>query len=309
MKKYTLVISIIFLFGCEGGGGVFPKNADAKNDSIIVPMNQSSNIDVLSNDGNYSLEKKIKSVTSSNNASATIESNKTITYTPDHNYTGTDTFSYVLEVGFSDNTDIATVSIVVTGLSLPVNKAPSVNAGADKQLLVGDTITISAEDNDSDGSIEDRSWKEGSSLLSASKSFEYEATIAGRHTLIYTATDNDRLSSSDEMIITITEREPQTDAPVALDDTILLCCDIWNNAYFTLKAEDRNGDSLTFIKLSDPSYGTLVFENNGTMILRIDTPQASKDCFDGVPNSFRFKANDGENNSSQATITFEKMPS
>ena len=61
---------------------------------------------------------------------------------------------------------------------------------------------------------------------------------------------------------------------------------------------DANGDSLTAIKVSNPTDGDLTFNSNGSFTYDPDT------YFRGT-DTFTYKANDGTDNSSPATVTIE----
>jgi hypothetical protein len=110
--KYASIIAIFLLSGCVPD---VDNTAKAVNDNAIVYAGESISIDVLANDEETSGErnppKKIESVTQPEHGTIVIESNATITYTADSDFSGTDTFSYVLAI--RSMTDEANVTILV----------------------------------------------------------------------------------------------------------------------------------------------------------------------------------------------------
>jgi uncharacterized repeat protein (TIGR01451 family) len=64
---------------------------------------------------------------------------------------------------------------------------------------------------------------------------------------------------------------------------------------------DVDGDSLTAIKSSSPAHGTLFFGADGTFVYVHDGSAATSD-------TFRYKANDGDLNSKEATVTITITP-
>ena len=84
-----------------------------------------------------------------------------------------------------------------------INNPPTVNAGEDKSVIVNEPITIIGIANDSDGEIVAYEWKEGNRLLATTASFEYLPTTTGTHTLTLTVTDNDGVTTSDSLVVTV----------------------------------------------------------------------------------------------------------
>ncbi len=98
-------------------------------------------------------------------------------------------------------------------------------------------------------------------------------------------------------------------APIAKDDSYIVA---EGGALNVIEAEgvllndtDDDGDSLTAIKISDPSNGMLLFNSDGSFKY---TPNED---FSGI-DSFTYKANDREDDSNEATVTItvtDAMPS
>lgn len=95
-------------------------------------------------------------------------------------------------------------------------KSPVADAGPDQTLSDADNNTVEAvtlngsASYDPDGSIDSYEWKEGETVLGTDKVITYDFTV-GTHNVILTVTDNDNLTDSDEVIITVEANK----APIA----------------------------------------------------------------------------------------------
>ena len=99
------------------------------------------------------------------------------------------------------NTPDTTTSTETTVTS--ENTAPVANAGADKTVTVFGNVEIIGSGTDSDGQIVDYEWKEDGQLISGLKDFTYFAESEGNFTLTLTVVDDDGLTASDTMLITV----------------------------------------------------------------------------------------------------------
>lgn len=91
----------------------------------------------------------------------------------------------------------------------PPNKAPTANAGGNKTVQVGESITISGSGTDTDGTVS-YLWKKGSTTLSTKPSFSYTPTTVGSDTLTLIVTDDDNDTATDTMKVVVTAT-PVTD--------------------------------------------------------------------------------------------------
>jgi len=85
------------------------------------------------------------------------------------------------------------------------NNAPVVDAGSDKSVELGQSVTLSATATDSDGDTISYKWSENTNLLANTLSFEYTPNSEGNHTLTFMATDENNASSSDSVTVEVTE--------------------------------------------------------------------------------------------------------
>lgn len=303
MKNVLLVLgvlSLLALSGCDNKGNVM-----ALDDEATVAMDSSVNIDVLANDGWYEAGKVIHEWGVGSHGSVRKETNETLTYTPNDGYSGRDKFSYVLKVG--EETDTGYVNVTVTDPGSPYNEPPTVSAGDNRTIEVDKTITITGTDNDTDGNIATREWKEGAKLLARNASFEYTATVVGQHKLIYTVTDDDGASASDDMNVTVTEVASENHAPTADTQTVTLeNCEMGSTTTITLVGHDEDDDSLTYyLGETNVDYGEIDIPdaNTGSAIFTINDSMAEGNCIEGVSTSFTFKVKDDTAYSSEATVT------
>ena len=125
---------------------------EAADDRATVIEDTPETIDVLANDTDPEGEDlNVVLLDRPDNGTAAVEADNTVTYTPDANYHGIDTFTYRTSDGF--HSDVATVRVEVE----PVNDAPmfgsavvqrTVAAAADAGTLVG--VPVTADDVDGD---------------------------------------------------------------------------------------------------------------------------------------------------------------
>ena len=87
----------------------------------------------------------------------------------------------------------------------PINKPPVVNAGNDTTTIENQTITLRGTATDEDGNIVSYEWKLGNQVLATTVSFDYTPTNIGTDTLVFSATDDDGATTSDEIKVNVTE--------------------------------------------------------------------------------------------------------
>lgn len=91
----------------------------------------------------------------------------------------------------------------------PPNKKPSANAGSNKTVMAGDTVTISGGANDTDGTVISYQWTQISGTdvnLSGFNNLQVQFTApdaAGQIVLRLTVTDDDGATDSDDVTITV----------------------------------------------------------------------------------------------------------
>ena len=88
---------------------------DVEDDADSTPEDTPVNVDVLDNDTFEGTNHEVTDVTNPANGTVTIETDGTVTYTPDTNFNGTDTFDYTVTVTNADgSTTTETATVVIT---------------------------------------------------------------------------------------------------------------------------------------------------------------------------------------------------
>ncbi|MFC3686716.1 Ig-like domain-containing protein, partial [Hydrogenophaga luteola] len=218
----------------------------AVNDSTTTPEDTPVTILVRSNDSDVDNDPlTVTSFSDPANGTVTIDGSGNLVYTPDLDFTGTDTFTYVISDG-NGGTDTATVTVNVGGINdapeanpntnsttedatLSVNAANGVilgTVGADTDID-GDTLSVSAVSFGGTpgtvGAVLSGTW--GNLTLNANGSYTYvpnaaaQALDAGESqsdVFTYTVSDPGGLTATTTLTITV---NGLNDAPVAVDDS------------------------------------------------------------------------------------------
>jgi hypothetical protein len=217
-----------------------------------------------------------------------------LTYAPNADYHGPDSFTYKANDGKADS-NIATVSITVN----PVNDAPVVvakSAVTPRETPIA--ILLSGSDKDNDtltygivGAPAHGSLSGTGANLTYTPSPGYD----GPDSFTYKANDGKVDSNIATVSITVT---PVNDAPVAVAKSIITDED--QSAGVALSATDKDGNPLTYSIVSSPAQGKLT----GTAPNLTYAPNAD---YHG-PDSFTYKANDGKADSNLATVSITVNP-
>jgi len=211
------------------------------------------------------------------------------TYTPDLNYNGPDSFTFLVNDGTVDSAP-ATVGITVTAINdAPVANLNSVTAIEDtsKDITLtgsdvdGDSLTYSIVSGPSHGLLsgtdENQIYTPGTNYIGAD-SFAFKV--------------NDGTVDSPTATVSITVTAAN-DAPVADPQSVITNEDTAKNIILT--GTDGEGGLLTFAIISGPYHGSL----NGNDANQTYTPDLNYNGTD----SFTFKVNDGSIDSAPATVS------
>jgi hypothetical protein len=163
----------------------------ANDDAAVTAEDNSISIAVLSNDLDVDGDSlSVSVVGNASHGTATLNSNS-ITYTPNPNYFGADSFTYAISDG-KGGTSSAVVNVVIT----PVNDAPdAVNDSATTNEDYAVTINVLNNDSDLDGntlvisSASDPA--KGSTAVNANGTITYtpDLNASGPDTFVYTISD------------------------------------------------------------------------------------------------------------------------
>ncbi|MHC4435417.1 MAG: Ig-like domain-containing protein, partial [Planctomycetota bacterium] len=119
----------------------------AHDDVLVTEEDKPATIDVLANDTEVDNEVlKVTAATKSAGGSVTVNPNGTLTYTPNADFYGKDTFTYIVTDG-QGMTDSATVRVEVTS----ANDAPSITSKPVTVAMVGVQYAYDVDARDPDG--------------------------------------------------------------------------------------------------------------------------------------------------------------
>jgi VCBS repeat-containing protein len=177
---------------------------------------------------------------------------------------------------------VATDDSATTNEDTPV----TIDVLANDTDVDGDTLTVASVTQPSNGSVTNN----GTNV-----SYTPNANYNGSDSFTYTASDGNGGSDTATVNVTVT---PINDPPVAVDDAYSTDED----TTLTVAASgvlgndtDAENDSLTAVKVGDPSHGTLTLNSDGSFTYTPDDDYNRTD-------SFTYKANDGAADSNTATV-------
>ncbi|EPJ2749120.1 tandem-95 repeat protein, partial [Vibrio parahaemolyticus] len=254
--------------------------ADIVADKATVVEDTSTVIKVLGND-TFEGDGKVVSLDTNNgpaNGTVSVNPDGSVTYTPNDNYQGTDSFTYIVTSGgVSEST---TVSVDVT----PVNDAPVAKddtAITDEDTPV--TIDVLPNDNDIDGdklSIQSASVPEAQGkveIVDGKLVFTPAENFNGDAEITYTVTDG---QLTDEAKVTVTVN-PVNDAPtIKVDAVESITEDAVSTdtvvATLTVRDTDTSEDQLT-VSLENNSNGYFVLVGNDVKLTQAGVDAVNND--------------------------------
>ncbi len=274
-------------------------NPIAVDDSAATPEDTPVTLDVLANDGDVDGDAlTVTAVSTATHGLVTLNPDSSVTYTPDPDYHGTDSFSYTISDGHGGS-DTATVSITVT----PVNDFPlAVDDSAATPEDTPVTIDVLANDSDVDGdplTVASVTQPAHGVVVNNGGDVAYTpaADFHGSDSFTYTTSDGNGGSATAAVAVTVT---PVNDAPLAVDDTAAIAEDTAITIDVLANDSDVDGDTLTISNVSQPANGVVV--NNGSDVTY--TPAAG---FNGS-DSFTYTVSDGHGGSDLASVTITVTP-
>jgi hypothetical protein len=217
-----------------------------------------------------------------------------VTYNPDANYNGSDSFTFKANDGTVDS-NVATVSIDISAVNdPPVANAQSVSATEDTAKSItltasdvdGDDLTFGTVGNPSHGNLNG---------TAPNVTYDPDSDYSGPDSFTFKANDGSVDSSTATVSITVS---PDNDPPVANGQSVTVVEDTPED--ITLTASDTDGDGLSYSIVDEPVHGTL----SGTAPNVTYGPDLN---YNG-PDSFTFKANDGAGDSNTATVSITVSP-
>ncbi|WP_424100227.1 Ig-like domain-containing protein [Moorena producens] len=296
---------------------------EAQNDSATTNEDTAVNINVLNNDSDIEGDSSLSVVTNPSNGSAVVNTNNTpgdltddfITYSPNLNYNGTDSFTYQLNDGVNPPAT-ATVNLTIN----PVNDAPEAvddsvitnedtavtfNVLANDSDAEGNPLTLTIVSNPSNGIAVVNDNGTPSNPTDDFITYTPNLNANGSDSLTYQVDDGNGGIDTATVNLTI---NPVNDPPIALDNTVTTDEDIPVNIDVINNDTDPDGDSiLTVVK--PPNHGTAVVNDNGTPDnLRDDFITYISDPDYNGPDSFAYRLDDGVNRPATAIVNLTVTP-
>lgn len=287
----------------------------ATNDSYFAaentPLVQDAAGGVLANDSDPdSVNLSAALVQGPANGSLTLNADGSFSYTPNHAFHGSDSFTYnaIDSGGIISNTATVNISVAIANpianddsytLDLGSPSGPILSVDAQNGVLVNDTdpsdLQLVAQYGPGPS--------HGLLMLNPDGSFAYQANsgFQGIDTFQYRVFDG--LTTSSLATVTITVQAPVNQPPVAVNDNFSGNEDtqIAGNVLANDTDIDTAHNLLTASLVAGPAHGALVLNADGSFTY---TPAAN---FNG-PDSFTYKANDGALDSGIATVNLTINP-
>ena len=255
------------------------------------------------------------------NGTVTIDGS-VVQFDPNNDWNGSDSFTYKANDGLLDS-NTSTVTITVNA----VNDAPTAVDVSKTMDEDGGTIEVETNYNDIDGDT-DLTFTlvdapaNGTATVGIPGTYTPNANFNGTDTFTYSVTDAEFTSDPATVTITVNSIE---DIPIATDINISLDEDSSGNTV-TIKgtgsddaaASDGDGDTLTYIIVNPPAHGSIYNDigggqPDGDALVAGDEITSSYTIYNPNPNfsgtdTFSYKANDGKNDSSIASVNITVNP-
>lgn len=273
----------------------------ATDDSANTQEDTAVTIAVLSNDSDIEGDTlRIASTTQGTNGSVTVNGGNVLTYTPNANFNGVDSFGYTIIDG-NGGSDIASVTVSVA----PINDAPTAaDDSADTQEDTAITINVLANDSDIDSDtlsvLSTTPGANGSVVINSDNSLTYSpnGNFNGVDSFTYIVSDGDSSNDTATVSVTVTS---VNDAPVAINDSVITQEDTSVTVIVLANDSDEEGDTLTVSSTTQGSNGSVNINADYSVTY---TPNVN---FNGVDN-FTYTVSDGNSGTDTATVTVSVSP-
>ncbi len=260
----------------------------AQADAVQVSQGGVATIAVLANDSDPDGDTlTVSIVTPPSDGTATVQTDNTITYTPDATFAGVDVLTYSVADG-NGGTDTATVTFTVA--AVVVNNPPSAgddSAQATQGVVVN--FNVLANDSDTDGDpltvTVTTPPANGVATVLPDNRIQYtsDASFSGSDSIGYTVDDGN--GGTDTAVVSITVASSNS-SPVAAADSAVTPQDTAIDIDVLGNDIDTDGDALTVTIDTGPTGGTATVAADNTVTY---VPTTS---FSG-PDSFVYEISDG----------------
>jgi hypothetical protein len=264
----------------------------ANNDSTSTSEDTPITVNVVGNDSDVEGDPlTVSAVTQGANGTVTF-SGGSVTYTPNANFNGSDSFTYTVSDG-NGGTAMATVSVTVN----PVNDVPvanndsattnedtpvTVNVVANDTDVENETLTVSAVTQGANGTV---------TFAGGSVTYTPNANFNGSDSFTYTVSDGNGGTATATVSVTV---NPVNDAPVANADSATTNEDSPITVNVVGNDTDVEGDMLVVSGVAQGSNGTATFAGGSVTY----TPNVNFNASD----SFTYTVSDGNGGTATATV-------
>ncbi|HEY7332960.1 MAG TPA: Ig-like domain-containing protein [Candidatus Limnocylindria bacterium] len=284
-------------------------NPDSYNGSEDLVLTVGAAAGVLANDSDIegdSLSASLASTTSK--GLLTLNVDGSFSYLPVLNFSGTDSFTYLVSDG-TDTSGPITVTIDLNGVEDPPVATDDAYAVAEDGLLAPNPAAgVLANDSDPDGDGLTASLVSGPASaatfsLNANGSFSYRPVgdYHGPDSFSYRAFDGTGYSAAVTVTIDVT---PGPDAPAAADDAYVVSEDgslVAGAPGVLANDTDADGDPLTASIVTTTAHGSLSLAADGSFSY---VPAGDHHGTD----AFTYTASDGTTSTAPATVTLTVLP-
>ena len=245
----------------------------ATNDTGITDEDQAVNIDLIANDNDVDgtlVLSTLAIVSNTTNGLLVNNGDGSVTYTPNPDFNGSDSFSYTIEDDDLALSNTAVVNITINDINdAPIANDDATNTDEDTQAV----IDLVANDTDVDGTVVPSSIMvvtapaNGTATANANGTITYDPdqNFNGLDTFTYTVEDDDG-SVSNIATVTISVNDIN-DALVANDDDVITDED--QAVIIDILANDEDPDGTivpsTVTIVTSPVNGTAVINTDGTV--------------------------------------------
>ncbi len=273
---------------------------DAVDDAVTTPEDTPVNTAVLANDHSIDEATAIAIVSSPAHGTATLEADRTITYSPDPDWFGTDTYTYRVSDTTGD-TDTAVVTVTVT----PVDDGPPVVVDDTWTMIENTSSAIDVLANDT---VIDRVASltvlappaSGTAVVNPDHTITYTppTSFVGTVTFTYQVTDSDGQTGT--ATVTVTVQPVDSGFPVAVADAFSTPEDTPHT--IAVLSNDTVLDLPAVVTLATtPSHGTAAVNADNTVTY---TPAANYFGAD----FFTYQVADREGQPATASVTITVTP-
>lgn len=297
LRRIWIFLGIFLLFGSFVTTTIAETTLNAPDKSITTIEDGTGKSLTLSVTGGSRTETYVFAIAKEPSFGGVILNGENVTYIPEPNFNGTDSFQYQVTGSIHGASTIGTVTVTVT----PRNDAPTVTESLSFSTHEEEPVTFSVTGTDIDGDILTCSTGKvsgGSSSIDPSRclvTFTPYPDFIGEGSVYVRAFDGTAYSPSTQILVTVLA---VNEAPVATDVSKSVLEDL--STTIVLNATDADRDPLTFALSTPPQHGTVVLENGSATY----TPKPN---FNGQ-DTFSYFANDGIVDSNRATTTITISP-